>query len=220
MRQLVRDVLSGQSREIVDAAEVMACELATNCVRHARTDFELTIHSQGQIRVEVRDTGQGRPMPRSPTLEEPTGRGLRIVEAMSDSWGVIPFSDGKTVWFTLPQRPRMADEASLSTAASERVTEGSDQPYQGRSGHRDADTPDRARRTPKGALADKRRRLRSPWSDCAAAVRSRLASIVDQSQLECLRGVIVCHSVTLVGQSFDDWCEAVGGGSDQALAVA
>jgi anti-sigma regulatory factor (Ser/Thr protein kinase) len=88
-----------------EAVELMATELATNCVQHAQTAFELTIdHGQGQIRIEVRDTGPGRPVPRSPTPSERTGRGLRIVEAMSDSWGIDPSSRGKTVWFTVPQR--------------------------------------------------------------------------------------------------------------------
>jgi len=85
----------------------MATELATNCVQHARTPFKLTIHDkQGQVRIEVRDTGQGRPLPRSPTPIEPTGRGLRIVEAMSDSWGIDDSSGAKTVWFTVLQHAR------------------------------------------------------------------------------------------------------------------
>jgi hypothetical protein len=31
-----------------------------------------------------------------------TGRGLRIVESLSTSWGVLPAADGKTVWALLP----------------------------------------------------------------------------------------------------------------------
>ncbi len=100
-RRFVRDALNDQSPEVVDAAELMACELATNCVQHANTDFELTIHAQGRIRIEVRDANRGRPVPRSPKPEEPSGRGLRIVEAMSDSWGITPSPTGKTVWFAL-----------------------------------------------------------------------------------------------------------------------
>jgi anti-sigma regulatory factor (Ser/Thr protein kinase) len=106
-RRFVRDVLNDQARELQEAVELMATELATNCVQHAKTSFELKIsRTQGQIRIDVRDTGKGRPVPRSPTPKERRGRGLRIVEAMSDSWGVDPSTSGKTVWFTVPQHAR------------------------------------------------------------------------------------------------------------------
>jgi anti-sigma regulatory factor (Ser/Thr protein kinase) len=103
-RQFVRDTLSDHSRNVVEAVELMATELATNCVQHAQTAFELTIHDgRGQVRIEVRDTSTGRPVPQSPTPRERRGRGLRIVEAMSDSWGVESAPRGKTVWFTVPR---------------------------------------------------------------------------------------------------------------------
>jgi serine/threonine-protein kinase RsbW len=127
-RHFVRDVLRDQSRETVDAAELMACELATNAVQHAQSEFELAIHSGKEIRVEVRDTGQGRPTPRSPTPHEPSGRGLRIVEAVSDAWGVIPSPSGKTVWFTLPQQHRESNEAFPSAASSDGETDGAMSP--------------------------------------------------------------------------------------------
>jgi anti-sigma regulatory factor (Ser/Thr protein kinase) len=111
-RRFVRDVLSDRPLELVDAAELMVSELATNCVRHAQTGFEMTIHSDGQIRVEVRDTGEGRPRVLSPTSREISGRGLRIVEAMSDAWGVIPAANGKAVWFTLAQPDGSSEAAS------------------------------------------------------------------------------------------------------------
>jgi anti-sigma regulatory factor (Ser/Thr protein kinase) len=110
-RRFVRDILSDRPLEIVQAAELMASELATNCVRHAHTEFDLTIQSQGQIRIEVRDAGEGRPRLLSPAPRELSGRGLRIVEAMSDAWGVIPAADGKAVWFTLAQ-PGASSEAA------------------------------------------------------------------------------------------------------------
>lgn len=97
----MREALSDQPSEITSAAELMASELATNCVLHAHTDFELTVHAQGEIRVEVRDSGRGRPTVLSPSPRDPSGRGLRIVEAMSDTWGVTPATGGKAVWFTL-----------------------------------------------------------------------------------------------------------------------
>lgn len=101
-RGFVRETLREQAQELVDAAELMACELATNCVQHARTDFELAISDgHGEIRVEVSDAGHGRPTLRSPTVLEPSGRGLRIVQGLSKAWGVVPGEDGTRVWFTL-----------------------------------------------------------------------------------------------------------------------
>ncbi len=114
-RRWVRHVLRDRSPEMVEAAELMTSELATNCVRHARTDFELSIRAAGEIRIEVRDKGTGRPTVLSPAPEEPSGRGLRIIDAMSDEWGVIPGSDGKAVWFTI-----LAPEAQGEPAARAR----------------------------------------------------------------------------------------------------
>jgi len=49
----------------------------------------------------VRDRGEGSPRVLSPGVREPSGRGLRIVQAMSRRWGVIPEPTGKIVWFTI-----------------------------------------------------------------------------------------------------------------------
>ncbi len=101
-RHFIRDVLSEQPRAIVEAAELMVSELATNSVRHALSDFELMIDlSPEEIRVEVSDHGQGQPVPRSPTVREQSGRGLQIVQVLSEDWGITPSPSGKLVWFTL-----------------------------------------------------------------------------------------------------------------------
>lgn len=105
-RRFVREVLAGEPQATLDAAELMTSELATNSVQHARTGFEITIHgTTGEIRVEVRDHGQGNPTVRSSSPTEPTGRGLRIVGGLSESWGVVPGLRGKTVWFSLARSP-------------------------------------------------------------------------------------------------------------------
>lgn len=100
-RRFVRETLRNEEMELVDAAELMASELTSNCVRHARTAFDVNVHVRDEIRVEVRDSGGGEPRPLSPGPEEPSGRGLMIVQAMSRSWGVEHSGEGKLVWFTL-----------------------------------------------------------------------------------------------------------------------
>ena len=55
-RRFVRDALSDQSLEVVQAAELMTSELATNCIRHTNSGFDLTIIRDGrEIRVEATD---------------------------------------------------------------------------------------------------------------------------------------------------------------------
>ncbi len=107
-RRFVREALSGEGAELIDAAELMTSELTSNCVRHAGTAFEVSVRTRAagdEIRIEVRDSGGGQPRPLSPGPDEPSGRGLMIVEALSESWGVEPGGDGKTVWFTLARSP-------------------------------------------------------------------------------------------------------------------
>ena len=68
------------------------------------------------VRIEVTDAGGGKPTMRSPGPQDPFGRGLRIVDMLSDSWGVdYDPPRGKTVWFTLklPQ-PSARRSAPLS----------------------------------------------------------------------------------------------------------
>lgn len=101
-RRFVRETLGDQPQETIEAVELMVSELTTNCVQHAHSDFDVEIEqSAGVIRVEARDRGEGRPTVRSPTPREPSGRGLKVVEALSDAWGIEPQDEGKVVWFTV-----------------------------------------------------------------------------------------------------------------------
>jgi anti-sigma regulatory factor (Ser/Thr protein kinase) len=123
-RQFVGDLLRDQPCEIVEAAELMTSELATNCLRHARSDFELAIRLSGDtIRVELSDHGEGQPELRSPTPRERSGRGLRIVQELSQDWGITPSPNGKIVWFTLPLRTPAAQHGSRSGASREKAPE-------------------------------------------------------------------------------------------------
>jgi anti-sigma regulatory factor (Ser/Thr protein kinase) len=125
-RRFVRDLLSDQPRETVEAAELMTSELATNSVRHARSEFELAIHvSRDEIRVEVSDHGQGQPVPRSPTAREQSGRGLQIVQALAEDWGITTSTNGKLVWFTLRLHTHTGEHKSALTASSEKAPEQS-----------------------------------------------------------------------------------------------
>lgn len=176
-RRFVRQALRDQPVEIIDAAELLTSELATNSVRHAQTDFELAVRARGQIRIEVRDTGRGQPRLLSPSLRDSTGRGLLIVDSMADAWGVVPVARGKIVWFTLPHSAAASEafppEASSPMDPGERHAE----PTQERMTAR---MPRRSRRSPRGASRH-REVLRRTWNRAPAESRSVPAPARDSS---------------------------------------
>jgi anti-sigma regulatory factor (Ser/Thr protein kinase) len=102
-RRFATGALGDVPLEAREAVELMVSELVTNCVRHVHTSFDLTIERMSaEIRVEVTDRGGGIPTMRSPSPDEPNGRGLRIVDMLSRRWGVEQRAgSGKTVWFTV-----------------------------------------------------------------------------------------------------------------------
>ncbi len=102
-RRFATEALSELDPRALEAVKLMVSELATNCVRHAHTGFELTIRrARGEVRIEVTDCAEGTPRMRSPAPDEPTGRGLQIVNMLAEAWGVDRSTGaGKTVWFTV-----------------------------------------------------------------------------------------------------------------------
>ncbi|MGH9169442.1 MAG: ATP-binding protein [Acidimicrobiales bacterium] len=85
-----------------DAVVLMVSELATNCAVHAGGEFKISIEREARfLRVEVADRSPGEPVPKSPQLDDLHGRGLLIVEQLSDEWGVERRDGSKTVWFRL-----------------------------------------------------------------------------------------------------------------------
>ncbi len=91
----------------VPQAVLVVSELATNAVRHARTPFAVTLEQEdGTVTVSVRDAAL--PLPRLQTLDPlaAEGRGLVMVAALSDTWGVTCFpGGGKAVWATFAATP-------------------------------------------------------------------------------------------------------------------
>jgi anti-sigma regulatory factor (Ser/Thr protein kinase) len=133
-RHFVVRQLGDAPRDVVDEVAIMASELATNCVRHTVTDFTVAVeHSRDEIRVEVTDSGGGMPTVRRPESSEPSGRGLRIVQELADSFGVRERTGapGKTVWFVVT----LDDQSSGPPARSHQILSGpSEEPPPGPSG--------------------------------------------------------------------------------------
>jgi serine/threonine-protein kinase RsbW len=103
-RHFALDAIGDVPAPVLDAVAVGVSELATNCVRHARTEFSVDVEQTPErLRVEVSDFGAGMPVVRSPDPWVPTGRGLRLVSTFADEWGVRSHEDrsGKSVWFAI-----------------------------------------------------------------------------------------------------------------------
>ncbi|MEU0425454.1 ATP-binding SpoIIE family protein phosphatase [Streptomyces canus] len=92
-----------------DDAVVVVSELVTNAVIHAGTDVELDCRLEahtGALVVEVLDhhpsraPRDGDPEPSYGTPEY--GRGLRLVAALAETWGITYRTGAKTVWAQLP----------------------------------------------------------------------------------------------------------------------
>ena len=96
--------------EVCEDAELVATELVANVVDHARTSCTLIVAVTGAgVLIEVRDfypCPPPQPQPFDPN--NPRGRGLQVVAAVSSRWGVTPFPDGKAVWALLPGAPTRA----------------------------------------------------------------------------------------------------------------
>ncbi|MFF4796814.1 ATP-binding protein [Streptomyces sp. NPDC001351] len=96
---------------LVDDTVLITSELATNVVNHAKGTgdyFELALRRRdGVLVLEVSDSYQWQmPELQKPGPEDLGGRGLFLVDALSETWGVRPRSTGKTVWAHLPVHPR------------------------------------------------------------------------------------------------------------------
>jgi anti-sigma regulatory factor (Ser/Thr protein kinase) len=79
---------------------LLASELAANSVLHARTPYRVTVHEGfGRLRVSVSDSNPRLPVMKHHSPEAATGRGIRLVAAIADRWGVESEEHGKTVWF-------------------------------------------------------------------------------------------------------------------------
>ncbi|WFF00252.1 ATP-binding protein [Micromonospora sp. WMMD964] len=87
---------------VADRVMVIASELVSNAVQHARTDMDITVADvAGSLRISVRDRDGETPDSTTPTLPRQVtegGRGLPIIAALTTHWGFFPFGDGKTVW--------------------------------------------------------------------------------------------------------------------------
>lgn len=89
-----------------DGVLLMVSELVTNAGLHAGTGATVRVVDHGDcLRIEVTDDSVVPVQLRPYETGAETGRGLRIVEALSARWGVDAAGSGKTVWFEVTVAP-------------------------------------------------------------------------------------------------------------------
>ncbi|WP_073946679.1 SpoIIE family protein phosphatase [Streptomyces kebangsaanensis] len=107
------------AERLAEDAVIVVSELVTNAVVHAGTDVELTCRLEpgtGACVIEVRDHHPSR-APRDHGGEAPYepaeyGRGLSLVAALSEAWGITYRTGAKTVWARLPAEGGTVDESA------------------------------------------------------------------------------------------------------------
>jgi hypothetical protein len=110
-RRFVMDALRDVTPAVEDC-ELMVSELATNAVRHGRSLFRVGVYLlQGPVRVEVSDYNSRLPVEGKTGPDAQSGRGLQIVEALSQRWGVRADFEGKTVWFEVGRYEAVSGDA-------------------------------------------------------------------------------------------------------------
>lgn len=103
-RRALEDVLRQRyaPAEFIDAVLLVASELVTNAVEHGGGADRLELDwEQTTVLLRVWDRGTGRPQPRAAGPSSARGRGLTLVEALSEEWGCEPRSGDKFVWSRL-----------------------------------------------------------------------------------------------------------------------
>ncbi|WBB64527.1 ATP-binding protein [Streptomyces sp. WMMC500] len=115
-REFVVGLLApGVEAGVADDIRVCVSELATNALRHTPPGREFLVRvlpRDDVLRIEVHDAGTGTPHLCAPSGSGDRGRGLRLVDALADDWGVSARSGpGKAVWAEFKVAGRAASTA-------------------------------------------------------------------------------------------------------------
>ena len=112
-RRFVTSTLTAWRVDGSDDLLLLASELVTNALLHARTTMTIRLDDEGDdvVRLAVTDGSPLDLQQRHFSVESGTGRGLRLLDAVALDWGVRHGRGGKTVWC----RVSLAAEASYGT---------------------------------------------------------------------------------------------------------
>ncbi|KQW12928.1 ATP-binding protein [Streptomyces sp. Root369] len=91
---------------VIDAAQLCVSELVSNVISHVGTGTPATLvvsMSGTRVRIEVHDSDtRALPVFLDAGLDAESGRGMALVTAVSDRWGVQLQADRKVTWCELP----------------------------------------------------------------------------------------------------------------------
>jgi anti-sigma regulatory factor (Ser/Thr protein kinase) len=101
---------------------MLTSELVTNAVLHARTVLDVAlVVTDAAVLVCVGDGSPGRPEFPPLTDHGENGRGMMLVRALADDWGVLAekSSEGKAVWFLLRRREDFPARSGSGSAGAD-----------------------------------------------------------------------------------------------------
>ena len=100
-RRVLAAIQSWQVPVDPDTAILLTSELVTNAVRHEAGQAVMLVVTcaRGRLRVDVHDTSPSWPAVADVPADAETGRGLLLVETLSDEWGFYRTPAGKAVYF-------------------------------------------------------------------------------------------------------------------------
>ena len=120
-RRAVREhVLARGQEQLLDAVELVLSELVGNVVVHVGGDVVVEARvTDDEVLVEVSDRSPVTPHLRVFSQVAATGRGMRLVHALSSEYGLRPEQEGKTIWVRITRDSAVRGDEELENEFSE-----------------------------------------------------------------------------------------------------
>ncbi len=107
-RRAIEQIAAHVDAGVLRDTQLLVSEVVTNSIRHSGSDDPIQLRAwvrSNGLKVEIVDGGSGfDTAAMSPEATDEGGRGLMIVDALADRWGVNHDARAR-VWFELSPRP-------------------------------------------------------------------------------------------------------------------